>query len=166
MNTEGYVRQELDVTENLPSKLGTIYIGSGAASGVKRAYDSLVEGSLRASLSDLSAQRPLIQYTQRLIDVFKERLVLPPADDFFGSMKELSQDPSSTIRRDGVISDQKLELGFQGSKAIKMQTWTPSQSLNYQIDQFNSLTDQLVTVNQTASFDELSRQQPDLLNTR
>ena len=71
VNTEGYVRQELDVSENLPSKLGTIYIGSGAvASGVKRAYDSLVEGSLRASLSDLSAQRPLIQYTQRLIDVF------------------------------------------------------------------------------------------------
>ena len=40
VNTEGYVRQELDVSENLPSKLGTIYIGSGAvASGVKRAYD-------------------------------------------------------------------------------------------------------------------------------
>ena len=120
VNTEGYVRQELDVTENLPSKLGTIYIGSGAvASGVKRAYDSLVEGSLRASLSDLSAQRPLIQYTQRLIDVFgsEEASLTPALDDFFGSMKELSQDPSSTIRRDGVISESRnLSSRFQSSQ--------------------------------------------------
>ena len=95
VNTEGYVRQELDVTENLPSKLGTIYIGSGAVASRVKAPMTLVEGSLRASLSDLSAQRPLIQYTQRLIDVFgsEEASLTPALDDFFGSMKELSQDP-------------------------------------------------------------------------
>ena len=44
VNTDGYVRQELDIRENLPTKVGTTSIGSGAlATGVKRAYDSLVE---------------------------------------------------------------------------------------------------------------------------
>ena len=172
VNTEGYVRQELDVTENLPSKLGTIYIGSGAvASGVKRAYDSLVEGSLRASLSDLSAQRPLIQYTQRLIDVFgsEEASLTPALDDFFGSMKELSQDPSSTIRRDGVISESRnLSSRFQElARQLSDADLDTQSELNYQIDQFNSLTDQLVTVNQRLlRSTSLSRQQPDLLNTR
>ena len=39
--------------------------------------------------------------------------------------------------------------------------------LNYRIEQFNSLTDQLITVNQRLlRSTSLSRQQPDLLNTR
>ena len=172
VNTEGYVRQELDVSENLPSKLGTIYIGSGAvATGVKRAYDSLVEGSLRASLSDLSAQRPLIQYTNRLIDVFgsEEASLTPALDDFFGSMKALSQDPSSTIRRDGVISDSRnLTSRFQElARQLNDADLDTQSELNYRIEQFNSLTDQLITVNQRLlRSTSLSRQQPDLLNTR
>lgn len=172
VNTEGYVRQELDVSENLPSKQGTIYIGSGAiASGVKRAYDSLVEGSLRASLSDLSAQTPLIQYTNRLIDVFgsEEASLTPALDDFFGSMKELSQDPSSTIRRDGVISEARnLTSRFQElARQLNDADLDTKSELNYQIEQFNSLTDQLITVNQRLlRSTSLAGQQPDLLNTR
>jgi len=172
VNTEGYVRQELDVSENLPSKQGTIYIGSGAiATGVKRAYDSLVEGSLRASLSDLSAQRPLIQYTNRLIDVFgsEEASLTPALDDFFGSMKALSQDPSSTIRRDSVISDSRnLTSRFQElARQLNDADLDTQSELNYRIEQFNSLTDQLITVNQRLlRSTSLSRQQPDLLNTR
>ena len=53
VDTDGYVRQELDVRENQPSKSGQVYIGSGAvAPGTKRAYDALVESSLRASQSE------------------------------------------------------------------------------------------------------------------
>ena len=40
VNTEGYVRQELDVSENLPSK-SVPFIGSAVATGVM-SYDSLV----------------------------------------------------------------------------------------------------------------------------
>ena len=36
VNTEGYVRQELDIKENKPSRNGTVFLGSGAvASGSK-----------------------------------------------------------------------------------------------------------------------------------
>jgi len=36
-NTEGYVRQDLDVSENTPTKNGLFYLGSGAlAEGVRR----------------------------------------------------------------------------------------------------------------------------------
>ena len=74
VNTEGYVRQELDIKENKPSRNGTVFLGSGAiASGVKRAYDSLIEASLRSSNTDLSGQTPLIDFTNRLIDIMGEK---------------------------------------------------------------------------------------------
>ena len=69
-NTDGYVRQELDIRENLPTRAGTVFLGTGALSaGVKRAYDSLVESSLRSSLSDLRSQAPIIDYTNRVVDM-------------------------------------------------------------------------------------------------
>ena len=89
VDTDGYVRQELDVRENQPSKSGQVYIGSGAlATGTKRAYDALVESSLRASKSDLAAQPPLIELTNRLIDVLgSDKASLTPAlNDFFGGI--------------------------------------------------------------------------------
>ena len=84
-------------------------------------------------------------------------------------MKELSQDPSSTIRRDGVISESRnLSSRFQElARQLSDADLDTQSELNYQIDQFNSLTDQLVTVNQRLlRSTSLSRQQPDLLNTR
>ena len=93
VNTEGYVRQELDIKENRPSRNGTVFLGSGAlATGVKRAYDSLIEASLRSSNTDLSGQTPLIGFTNRLIDIMGgEKASLTPAlDDFFGSFTPLT----------------------------------------------------------------------------
>ena len=71
VNTDGYVRQDLDLQEGLPTKNGLFYLGSGAiADGVRRSYDGQVESSLRISISDLNAQSPLIEHTERLINVF------------------------------------------------------------------------------------------------
>ena len=84
-------------------------------------------------------------------------------------MKALSQDPSSTIRRDGVISDSRnLTSRFQElARQLNDADLDTQSELNYRIEQFNSLTDQLITVNQRLlRSTSLSRQQPDLLNTR
>ena len=108
VNTDGYVRQELDIRENLPTKVGMAYIGSGAlATGVKRAYDSLVESSLRSSFSDLRSQAPIIDLTNRVIDILgDDKASLSPAlDDFFSSFRDLGLDPSSQLRRDVALSE-------------------------------------------------------------
>ena len=172
VNTEGYVRQELDIKENKPSRNGTVFLGSGAiASGVKRAYDSLIEASLRSSNTDLSGQTPLIDFTNRLIDIMGgEKASLTPAlDDFFGSFKALSQDPSSITRRNQTLSEAKNlvarfnELANQ-FEAIDRESKT---QLEFKVSQFNTLSEQLVTVNKKLSRQsDLTRQPPDLLNTR
>ena len=44
VNTDGYVRQDLDLQEGLTTKNGLFYLGSGAiADGVRRTYDDQVE---------------------------------------------------------------------------------------------------------------------------
>ncbi|SVB09773.1 uncharacterized protein METZ01_LOCUS162627, partial [marine metagenome] len=99
-DTDGYVRQELDIRENLPTRAGTVFLGTGAlSSGVKRAYDSLVESSLRSSFSDLRSQAPIIDYTNRVVDLLGgENASLTPAlDNFFNSFRDLGLDASSEL---------------------------------------------------------------------
>ncbi|MAI42649.1 MAG: flagellar hook-associated protein FlgK [Gammaproteobacteria bacterium] len=171
-NTDGYVRQELDVRENLPTRAGTVYLGSGAlATGVKRAYDALVESSLRSSFSDLRSQEPIIDLTTRVVDILgDENASLTPAlDDFFSSFRDLGLDPSSQLRRDMVLSESKglasrfNEIGAQ-LQSIDMDS---QETLNYRVTEFNSIVEQLYTLNtKLGRQSKLEAQPADLLNTR
>ncbi len=70
MNTEGYSRQEAISTQNLPTEQGQSFIGTGASlKRITRSYDQFLEGNLRQSKSELSAQTPLINYSQRIVDI-------------------------------------------------------------------------------------------------
>ena len=172
VNTEGYVRQELDIKENLPTKAGLVYVGSGAvATGVRRAYDGFVESSVRSSVSDLAAQSPLIDYSNRMIDILGDQSasLTPALDEFFDGIKELSLDPSSELRRDTALSNAKglasrfNELGHQ----LQLIDDETKNQLNYKVSEFNALTDQLAVINQKlVRQSDLKRQPPDLLNSR
>lgn len=172
VNTDGYVRQELDIRENLPTKVGTTSIGSGAlATGVKRAYDSLVESSLRSSFSDLRSEAPIIDLTNRVIDILgDDKASLSPAlDDFFSSFRDLGLDPSSQLRREVALSEAEglvsrfNEIGAQLSSLDLDSTG----ALEYRVAEFNSLVSQLSVVNtKLGRQSKLEAQPADLLNTR
>jgi flagellar hook-associated protein FlgK len=172
VNTEGYVRQELDVKENLPTKAGLVYVGSGAiATGVRRAYDSFIESSVRSSASDLAAQSPLIEYSNRMIDILGDQSasLTPALDQFFDGMKELSLDPSSELRRDTALADAKgLASRFNElSHQLQLIDDETRNQLSYKVNEFNALTDQLAVINQKLlRQSDLKRQPPDLLNSR
>lgn len=171
-NTEGYVRQELDVRENLPTQAGTVVLGTGAiAVGVKRAYDSLLESSLRSSFSDLRSQAPVIDYTHQVIDLLgnEDASLTSALDQFFSSFRELGLDASSELRRNVVISESQglasrlNELGSQ-LRSIDADTM---EALEFRVTELNSLAEQLSIVNRKLSRQSrLESQPPDLLNTR
>ena len=171
-NTDGYVRQELDVRENLPTRAGTVYLGSGAlATGVKRAYDALIESSLRSSFSDLRSQEPIIDLTTRVVDVLGDdnASLTPALDDFFSSFRDLGLDPSSQLRRDMVLSESRglasrfNEIGAQ-LQSIDMDS---EETLNYRVTEFNSIVEQLYVLNtKLGRQSKLEAQPADLLNTR
>lgn len=171
-NTEGYVRQELDVRENLPTRAGSVVLGTGAlALGTRRAYDSLLESSLRSSLSELRSQTPIVDYSNRVIDLLgDENATLTSAlDQFFGGFRDLALDASSELKRDVVLSEsQGLASRFNEIAAqLRSVDSDTFDTLQFRVTEVNSLAEQLSIVNRKlARQANLSSQPPDLLNTR
>ena len=172
VNTDGYVRQDLDLQEGLPTKNGLFYLGSGAiADGVRRSYDGQVESSLRISISDLNAQSPLIEHTERLINVFgnKNSSLTPALGSFFDSLRALSVDASSEVLRDQVLDEgQTLAARFNGLAtqldSLDLETRRVAEE---RVAKFNALTEQLANINaglQKSS--DVEKQPASLLDSR
>ena len=172
VNTEGYVRQDLALQEGLPTKNGLFFLGSGAiADGIRRAYDGQIESSLRVSISDLNAQTPLIQNTERLINVFgnKNASLTSALGGFFDSLRALSVDASSEVLRNQTINDgQTLAARFNGLAgqldALDLET---RQLATDKINAFNALAEQLASINTNlAKASDVAKQPADLLDGR
>lgn len=172
VNTEGYVRQELNLQEGLPTREGLFYVGGGAlADGVRRSYDGQIESSLRISASDLRSQGPLIENTQRLINVFgnKSASLSPALGSFFDSLRALSVDASSEILRDQVLNEgQTLASRFNGLaqelNSLEDETMRMTQAL---VSDFNALSDQLAIINNKLQKTvDINKQSPALLDSR
>ena len=172
VNTEGYVRQDLALQEGLPTKNGLFFLGSGAiADGIRRAYDGQIESSLRVSISDLNAQTPLIENTERLINVFgnKNASLTPALGGFFDSLRALSVDASSEVLRNQTINDgQTLAARFNGLAgqldALDLET---RQLATDKINAFNALAEQLASINTNlAKASDVAKQPADLLDGR
>ena len=70
VGTEGYVRQETSMSENMPRQQGKIYLGTGVSvAGIKRAYDQFLEQNLRNSTSEMNTQGPMVDYGNRIVDI-------------------------------------------------------------------------------------------------
>jgi flagellar hook-associated protein FlgK len=153
VNTEGYSRQDVVLQDSAPKKLASMYIGTGVMlQSIKRQYDAFAESNLRSSTSDLSSQKPMVDYAKRVMDIMGDKSIgLSSAfDDFFAAAGALSTDPASTVQRtsflrsaDGVAS----RFGELSSQLDLISTET-RQGLVSATEQVNTLTSQLALINQ------------------
>ncbi|MBM3336368.1 MAG: flagellar hook-associated protein FlgK, partial [Betaproteobacteria bacterium] len=172
VGTEGYVRQETSMSENMPRQQGKIYLGTGVnVAGIKRAYDQFLEQNLRNSTSEVNTQGPMVDYANRVVDIMASETVgLPPAlDKFFGTARQLSVDPASNILRaqflrdaDGLASRfRELSTQMQG---VDTET---REAISTKVADINTLAGQIAVVNkQLAGKTYADRQPPDLLDQR
>jgi flagellar hook-associated protein FlgK len=172
VNTEGYVRQESDLAEAAPRKMGTVYIGTGVRfDGIKRAYDEFLEKNLRNTTSELNTQQPMVDFANRIVDLMGSDTVgLPPAlDKFFATAQQLSTDPASTVLRAQFLRDADGLAGrFRelSSQMTTIDTETRA-STNQTIEQINTLTSQIALVNKQLGREvSIERQSPQLLDQR
>ncbi len=152
INSDGYSRQEVSMSENAPAQQGVSYVGTGARLvGVQRAYDEFAESSIRTSQSALSSQEPMIKYTDRVINLLgSENGGLSSAiDKFFSSATTLSTNPSEQTYRQEF-------LGSANFFAARVQSVTSDLSaletemigeINAGIDSLNQLGASLALVN-------------------
>ena len=172
VNTEGYVKQSLIYEENASSSLGRFSIGTGAvADGIRRAYDGLVENSVRTSESDLAAQQPIVDMTNRLVDVFgdQQASLVPALGGLFDSFRDLSLDAASEVRRDQVLGNaQSLAARFNDLSAqLDAFDVESSEAINAKVGELNVLLERLGQINgKLQKIKDLSKQPADLLDLR
>lgn len=172
VSTDGYSRQGVALESNSPAKVASYFMGTGVAFGaVKRQFDEFAESNLRKSTSDLLSQEPMVDYTQRVMDIMGDKSVgLSSAlDQFFDSARSLSVDPASTVQRASFLrSSQGLASRFaELSGQLDLIGTETRQALEGAAGQFNTLTDQLALVNrQLNKSSKLENQPSELLDRR
>ena len=172
VGTEGYVRQETALAENMPRQQGRVYLGTGVnVAGINRAYDQFLEQNLRNSTSELNTQGPMVNYANRVVDIMGSDTVglNNSLDKFFATARSLSVDPSSIVLRQQFLRDADgLAAGFRelSNQMTTVDTETRD-AINARVADINTLAGQIATVNkQMAKHPLVSRQPPDLLDQR
>jgi flagellar hook-associated protein FlgK len=139
--------------DSAPIKQANTYFGSGAMyESVKRSFDVFAESNLRNSNTDLATQTPLVEYSQRVMDIMGDKSIgLSSAlDAFFTSASNLSVDPASVIERTSFVTAAQ-GVGSRFSELcgqLKLVQDETHQALESNAQQVNILTDQLALVNQ------------------
>lgn len=172
VSTDGYSRQDVSLSALPVTKYGAAFLGSGVGlDRIKRQYDAFVESNLRNTTSDLEAQGPMVNYANRVVDVLgSSTMGLNTAfDAFFASARNLSGDPASTVLRSGFIRDSQgvADRFGQLSSQLDLVQQQTQQDLESSINQINTLTDQIASVNTQLAKQKIEAgQPPDLLDQR
>ncbi len=172
VSTDGYSRQDVALQSNTPAKAANSYLGTGVMfTAVKRQYDEFAESNLRKSTSDLMSQDPLVNYSQRVMDLMGDKSVgLSSAlDQFFSSASSLAADPASTVQRGSFLrsADGLASRFAELSGQLDLIGEETNQALGSAAGQFNTLTEQLALVNANLSkAAKLQNQPSELLDRR
>ena len=172
VNTDGYSKQAVNVSESYPTQIASYFIGTGSTvDNIQRSYDEFVERSLRDSASDLQATTPLIEYTERIVDIMgSETANLTNAiEAFFNASRSLSVDPGSIPLRNEVLnSGYALASRFNTLSTQIDAVGTESRGrLRAALEEVNNLAGQLLSINkQLGRNSEKSKQSPQLMDQR
>ena len=172
VSTEGYSHQEVVMQDTSPTQVGTSFVGTGVmVQTIKRDFDNFIEQNLRNSNSDYSAQKPMVDYSQQVINIMGDQTMgLSSAlDNYFSAANALASDPSSTVQRNsflqsaGGVASRFAELSGQMSSVATQAT----QAMQDDVAQFNTLTAQLAVINKSMmKSPTLEGQPPQLLDSR
>lgn len=172
INSEGYSRQEVTTAENSPSQMGVSYLGTGARLvGVQRAYDEFAEANIRTSQSALSSQGPMVNYTDRLLNLLGSETggLSSAIDKFFSSATQLSTNPAEQSYRQEFLSSAnffssrvKSVVGDLGALDTEMK-----REISENVQTLNQLAASLAQVNrQLGKNTKQSLQPPAMLDQR
>jgi flagellar hook-associated protein FlgK len=172
VNTEGYSRQDVVLKDSAPKKMASMFIGTGVMlQNIKRQYDEFAESNLRNSTSDLSSQKPMVDYAKRVMDIMGDKTIgLSSAlDNFFAAAGALSADPASTVQRTSFLRSAEGVASRFGelSTQVGLISTETRQGIESVAAQINTLTSQLALINQGLAKSPTADTQPaELLDRR
>ncbi len=172
VSTDGYSRQAVDLREATPRQLGGAYIGTGVIyDRIKRQFDTFAELNLRNSTSQLTSQEPMVDYTNRVVDLLgsEDAGLVGALDEFFSSARGLTTDPaSSALRGQFFRSAQGLASRFAlVSTQLDLVDTETRDAVEGQVSSINTLAQQIAAVNgQLSKQGSADRQPSELMDQR
>ncbi len=152
VNTAGYSRQQVELGTQLPQYTGGGYQGNGVqVDGIRRVYNEFLTTQVR----DLTASRSEADTLQQAASQIDNMLADPNAGltrvtgQFFASLQDLANDPSSTAARQVVLDKtETLASRFRDfSRYFDSLSQGVNSDLTTAVDQVNSLAKQIGDLN-------------------
>jgi flagellar hook-associated protein 1 FlgK len=166
VNTPGYSRQQINLSDNPPIQIGGVLFGTGVTLGQTTSVrDNLLERRLdqeNQSASQLNAFLGPLTQVQTLFNETAGSGLQTPLTAFFNSLTQLSTNPTSSASRQGVITaGQNLATAFNQT-ANNLQALQSNTDLGVQqsVSQINGLTTQIASLNTQISGAEGVGQDP------
>lgn len=175
VNTEGYSRQNVEIATNSPSSLGDSYYGNGShVDAVARSYDQFLTREVRDTTSIYSGLDKFSELTSHIDDVLAdpEGGIAPVMDDFFASIQDVADDPTSSTARIAMLQmGDTLASRFE---SIDNRFEELEQNINTEIrqvvDEINELVlairDVNIALNNANASGNITQQSSDLLDQR
>ncbi|MBZ5659221.1 MAG: flagellar hook-associated protein FlgK [Acidobacteriia bacterium] len=157
VNTAGYSREQVNLSENSPVLLGNLLFGTGVTLGQTTSIrDNLLERRLdqeNQAAGQLSAFLGPLNQAQALFNESASTGLQTPLTAFFNSLTQLSANPSDSASRQGVItSGQNLAAAFQqDSSNLQALQGNSDTGVQQSVTQINQLTKQIAALNTTIS---------------
>ena len=172
VDTEGYNRQRIEISENTSSNEGSLNIGNGArAVRVQRSYDSFVVENLRSSQSQLSKHASTLEYVTQLENILadKQLSLSSSLDGFFSAVQEVSLSPSSVAARQNMLNVAKATVSQFSSVGTQL-TRIEEDSYNDmkgKVNALNQFAGQLARINSSLNrVNNIDKQPGELLDRR
>jgi flagellar hook-associated protein 1 FlgK len=165
VNTPGYSRQQVTLSENMPQDGSPGQIGTGVqATSIKRSYDSFVEAQLFSSgsqVGEFTASSNAMAQLEPLFGDANNQGIGAGLNDFFSALQDVTTNPSDLSARTVFLSKATALAGRFNQSAATLTA--AQQSIDSQIGQtitdVNRLTSQIAGLNTKIAAAESSGQQ-------
>lgn len=157
VNTEGYTRQRVELTNQTPQYVGVGYEGTGVrVDSIQRVYDKFLSGQVTSTVSSFKQQETLARFTNEIDDYLADPQagLTPALQNFFKSVQDLSTDPSSTPIRQVLLSDARnLQSSFNDSyQKLKRLQDGVNVELDSGVNEINNLSQAIANLNKSITF--------------
>ncbi|SDI04943.1 flagellar hook-associated protein FlgK [Propionivibrio dicarboxylicus] len=164
-STDGYSRQRTIQASNIAVLTGAGYVGSGAhVTTIERAYSSTVAAQVNLAQSKVSALDTYSTEITTLDNLLSDEgsSVSSALSSFFGSVSDVSADPSSLTTRQTLVSAAKtLSARFQSvSEQINLQYQNVNSEIQSYVSEVNSYGQRIATLNKQIISAEAANGQP------
>jgi flagellar hook-associated protein 1 len=153
VGTDGYSRQQLDLTTRIPQQAGFGSLGTGVQpANVTRVMNEFVERSLATNLSGAAYHDTMARLAGSLDNLLgdADAGLMPALTSFFAAAEDVATDPTSTAARQQLLTEAQMltDRFAQMERAISDQRDMTNGQIRASVEEINELASGISRLNQ------------------